>query len=186
MIHESLRALAVPIGELEYDPKNARKHGEKNIAAIRGSLRQYGQRKPIVVQRDGMIVRAGNGTLQAAVELGWTEIAAVIVDEDDGSAVGFAIADNRTAELASWDDDALEDLLRETAPTDEDMQQMLTDLAEARGLIEKLQDVAEPEIPDDNYQEQFGVIVICDDEAQQKDVFESLTGQGYQCKVVVT
>lgn len=75
MIAEQLQSLAVPIASLNLDPSNARVHGDKNLAAIRSSLAQFGQRKPVVVQRAGMIVRAGNGTVQAAKALGWTEVA---------------------------------------------------------------------------------------------------------------
>ena len=110
-IESDLRALAVNIAELNPDPANARKHSAKNIDAIKASLAKFGQRKPIVVQRDGMIVRAGNGTLQAAKALGWDQIAAVIVVEDNSSAAQFAIADNRTAELAEWDTETLATLL---------------------------------------------------------------------------
>lgn len=110
-IAEPLRALSVPIDSLNLDPANARVHGEKNLAAIKASLAQFGQRKPIVVQRKGMVVRAGNGTVQAAKALGWTEIAAVVIDDDNATAAQFAIADNRTAELAEWDPDVLTTLL---------------------------------------------------------------------------
>lgn len=107
MIADSLRPLVVQIADLHPDPANARKHGEKNLDAIKASLHKFGQRKPIVVQREGMIVRAGNGTLAAAKALGWTEIAAVVIDDDNATAVQFAIADNRSAELAEWDDEVL-------------------------------------------------------------------------------
>jgi DNA modification methylase len=110
-IAEPLRPLAIPIASLNLDPANARRHPEKNLDAIRSSLAQFGQRKPLVVQRTGMVVRAGNGTLLAAKALGWTEIAAVVIDDDNATAMQFAIADNRTAELAEWDDQVLGQLL---------------------------------------------------------------------------
>lgn len=112
-IAEPLRPLAVPIADLHLDAANARRHPEKNMAAIKASLAQFGQRKPIVVQRKGMIVRAGNGTLAAAKALGWTEIAAVVLDDDNATAAQFAIADNRSAELAEWDNETLATLLQD-------------------------------------------------------------------------
>ena len=111
MIVDSLKALAVSVDSLRHDAANARRHGQRNLDAIKASLAQFGQRKPIVVQREGMIVRAGNGTLEAAKELGWTEIAAVVIDEDGTTATQFAIADNRTAALAEWDHETLATLL---------------------------------------------------------------------------
>jgi DNA modification methylase len=101
----------IQVDDLNLDPANARVHGEKNIAAIKSSLAAFGQRKPIVVQKSGMIVRAGNGTVTAAKALGWTQIAAVVIDDDAATALQFAIADNRTAELAEWDDETLAQLL---------------------------------------------------------------------------
>lgn len=110
-IAEPLRHLAVPIGTLVPDASNARRHDEKNIAAIKASLSRWGQRLPLVVQKQGMIVRAGNGRLQAAKDLGWTHVAALVVEESEVEAVAFAIADYRTGELASWEDEALAKLL---------------------------------------------------------------------------
>ena len=135
-IAEPLRHLAIPIASLVLDPSNARKHGERNLEAIKASLAKFGQRAPIVVQRDGMVVRSGNGRLLAAKALGWTEIAATIIDEDNSTAAQFAIADNRTAELAEWDNETLALLLdgwdketREAVGFDEaDLKAVMTDL----------------------------------------------------------
>lgn len=110
-IAEPLRPLALPIEDLQPDAANVRLHNERNIETIKASLKQFGQRLPLVVQEDGMIVRAGNGRLQAAKELGWTHIAAVVVDESSVEATAFAIADNRTAELAEWDAENLAALI---------------------------------------------------------------------------
>ena len=114
-IHESLEALAVPVSTLTPDPDNARVHTDRNLDAIAASLRAYGQRKPIVVQQAGMIVRAGNGTLDAVRRLGWDQVAAVVVDEEDISASAYGLADNRTAELASWDEATLAKVLSSVA-----------------------------------------------------------------------
>lgn len=116
-IADGLRHLAVPLDTLTPDAANARRHGTKNMEAIKASLARWGQRQPIVVQRNGMVVRAGNGRLEAAKALGWTHIAAVVVDDDSADAVAFAIADNRTAELAEWDTETLATLL-DTLPTE--------------------------------------------------------------------
>ncbi|TNF24087.1 MAG: DNA methylase [Deltaproteobacteria bacterium] len=111
LIVEPLRHLAVPLPDLHEDPANARKHPDVNLDAIKASLVRFGQRKPIVVRRAGMVVEAGNGTLAAARALGWSHLAAVIVDDDATTATGFAIADNRTAELAEWDEEVLAALM---------------------------------------------------------------------------
>lgn len=144
-IAEQLRPLATPVDDLVPDPANARTHGDANLTAIKASLRVYGQRKPVVVNRRNGVVEAGNGTLQAARALKWTHLAVVFVDDDPSTAAGYAISDNRTAELADWDDAALGLLLREIDTGDVDLQAMLSKLAEDEDLIPK----DEPESPDE-------------------------------------
>jgi hypothetical protein len=92
------------IQELVPDPTNARQHDDKNLKAIQGSLKEFGQRKPIVITEDGVIV-AGNGTVEAAKRLGWSKIDAVRIPGDWTPEMirAFAIADNRTGELSRFD-----------------------------------------------------------------------------------
>jgi len=102
------------IADLTPDPENARQHDEKNLKAIQGSLKEFGQRKPIVITEAGVIV-AGNGTVEAAKRLGWLEIQAVKVPKDwtASQTKAFALADNRTAELAAWSPEVLSSQLLE-------------------------------------------------------------------------
>lgn len=110
----------VKIETLVFDPANARKHGEKNLAAIKSSLQRFGQQKPIVVDANG-VVRAGNGTLAAAKALGCKEIAIVRSPLSGSEATAYAIADNRTSELAEWDDDVLSQTLAALQIEDEEL-----------------------------------------------------------------
>jgi DNA modification methylase len=145
-IAEDLRGLALEVEELTQDPSNARLHPERNMEALKASLHRFGQRKPVVVRREGMIVIAGNGTLEAARALGWSHLAAVIVEDDATTATGYAIADNRTAELAEWDTRALYALLESVGG-----ELPLTDLGfneeELEALLEGLPELEEEESP---------------------------------------
>lgn len=123
-IHPALHHLAVNVADLTPDPRNARKHSERNLQAIESSLVRFKFREPIVVQREGMVVRAGNGRLEVSRRLGWSHVPAIIVDEADVEATAFAIADNRTAELAEWDWATLATQLRELS-TDDDVSLLL-------------------------------------------------------------
>jgi len=110
----------VKIDTLVFDPANARKHDEKNLGAIRSSLQRFGQQKPIVVDASG-VVRAGNGTLAAAKSLGWKEITIVRSPLSGSEATAYAIADNRSSELAEWDDDVLSQTLAALQIEDEEL-----------------------------------------------------------------
>lgn len=112
----------VPLGSISFDPANTRKHSRRNLDAIKASLRRFGQQKPIVVDAKG-IVLAGNGTLAAATELGWSEIQIVRTALAGVDATAFGIADNRTAELAEWED-SLSDVLRSLADANVDLDEI--------------------------------------------------------------
>ena len=102
----ALADLLVPIASLKLDKANARKHSARNLDSIAESYRTFGQQKPIIYGPDRVVV-AGNGQLAAAQKLGWTHIAAVATNLTGPALRAFALADNRTAELAEWDDEAL-------------------------------------------------------------------------------
>jgi DNA modification methylase len=120
MIIKSLQALAVPIDTLKGLPGNPR---IGDVDAVAKSLDRFGQRKPIVVRQDDGTIIAGNHTWQAAKQLGWTEIAVAYVGDDDVTASAYALADNRTAELGSYDEQALKDLIDQVASIDPDLVQ---------------------------------------------------------------
>jgi DNA modification methylase len=115
-----MKLITTKITELSLDPSNVRKHSRRNLDAIKASLRKFGQQKPIVVDAKG-IVLAGNGTLTAAQELGWTEIQIVRTELAGVEATAFAIADNRTAELAEWEEDKLSQVLQSLKVEDADL-----------------------------------------------------------------
>ncbi len=110
----------VKCASLKPDPKNARKHSKKNLDAIKKSLGRFGQQKPIVVSASGVVL-AGNGTLEAAIALGWEEIEVTRSALKGASATAYALADNRTAELADWDDDILAEALEALRVEDESL-----------------------------------------------------------------
>jgi site-specific DNA-methyltransferase (adenine-specific) len=113
-----MNIVLTPISDLTLDPNNARKHSDKNLKAIAASLDKFGQRKPIVVHRG--VVIAGNGTVEAAKSLGWKDITVAEVPEewDANTAKAYALADNRSAELAEWDEGELAKQLIELMDSD--------------------------------------------------------------------
>jgi hypothetical protein len=116
-----MRAKAVEkMGDLIPDFHNARKHSVRNVSMIERSMTSNGFGRSILLANDGTII-AGNATYEAASGAG---IEDMIVVESDGTRViavrrtdvepgseqfyKLAISDNRAAELASWDLEALQ------------------------------------------------------------------------------
>jgi hypothetical protein len=104
--------MIIPIDELIPDPDNARDHNDRNRKAIETSVATFGAGRSIMVDGDG-IVRAGNGTIEAAKKAG---IDSVMVIETDGKtlvavkrpdlkgdrAIAAGLADNASGDLAGW------------------------------------------------------------------------------------
>lgn len=106
-IEPDLLHIARPIDSFLLDSHQSNLHDRRSIEEIKTSLVESGQCKPIFVKRSTMEVKAGNGTLQAAKELGWTYIAAVLSDKPEEAARLYAIRDNRTHQFSEFDVDAL-------------------------------------------------------------------------------
>jgi DNA modification methylase len=82
-----------------------------DVSAIRESLEQSGQYRALVVRAGSLEVLAGNHTLMAMRELGWERALCHLVDVDDEQARRIVLADNRTNDLAGYDERLLADLL---------------------------------------------------------------------------
>lgn len=142
MIQDSLRPLAVPIDSIHPLAGNPRRG---DVDAVARSLQRFGQRKPIVVRASDRRIIAGNHTWKAAQDLGWMEIAVVLVDDDDATANAFALADNRTAELGSYDEALLLELIRQVNEVDNEL---LADSGWSDQAVQELIERIDPSLPD--------------------------------------
>ena len=174
---DKLQPQSVDIDKLTPDYNNARAHDENNLNAIVGSLKMFGQRKPIVIDQSGTIV-AGNGTVEAAKRLGWKQIQAVSVpaDWDEDKIKAFALADNRTAELAKWNNQVLAEQLLE--------------LSEKNWKIEDfgfVQEQPKPDLETEEFEwsERYEVVIECDDELHQGKLIERFQKEGMKVRAIV-
>ena len=177
-------ATTVPIDRLMHDPSNARTHNKANIAAIKGSLAKFGQQKPIVVTKDNIVI-AGNGTLEAARELGWKEIAVVYTKLSGPEAMAYGLSDNRTTDMSTWDTGMLGHQLQslwddgfDIAEIGFDPEKYIADLPIA-GTKESLRDG-----PPGLSATEHLVLVTCASEFDQADLYERLKAEGYECKIM--
>lgn len=198
-IAADLRPLATPILDVAPDEENARRHSRANVKAIARSLRQFGQVKPIVANRQTGRIEAGNGTYMAAQELEWTHLAVVWVEHDPDSARGFSIADNRTAELATWD---IEALLAQLPTVEETFGRLYADLDLERFKTKPAENATETEgseetgetgetgsddddaATEDPVPETYEVVVHCKDQEDQRQFFEEMQAAGRDCRLL--
>lgn len=197
------------INALKPDKKNANRGTKRGKALLSTSLQNLGAGRSILIDKNYNII-AGNKTLETAGELGIDDIQIVpsdgtkviavmrtdldLYDEHDPRARQLAYADNRVGQVdLEFDPEQIvADLDKGLDLSDywfEDelvaiIEQVATGLA---GEVDGEGGVDKSLIPgDDRYKEQYGVIVVCGSDKEQEKVYEALTSQGYNCKVVVT
>ncbi len=89
-----------------YD-KNPRTHSPEQVSQIAASIAEFGFLNPILVDTTAGII-AGHGRLQAAKQLGLTQVPVVVLDHlTEAQKRAYVIADNKLALNAGWDDDLL-------------------------------------------------------------------------------
>jgi ParB-like chromosome segregation protein Spo0J len=171
----------VPIGDLQPHPRNPRKG---NTAAIAESIGANGFYGAVVAQRSTGYILAGNHRWMAAKEQGAAVIPCVWVDCDDEEALRILLADNRTNDLAAYDDVALAEILKGL----DDLAGTGYDQAAVDALLEKITG-EELQIGAEDQSGQltgkFEVIVFCSSEQHQAETLDFLVEHGYECKALI-
>lgn len=170
-----MNIIDVNIASLREYENNPRKN-EKAVAKVAESIREFGFKVPIVIDKDNVIV-CGHTRVQAAKRLKLAVVPCIVADDlTDEQIRAFRLADNKTAEFADWD---IEKLDAELAALEIDMS--LFGFDEDTG---KEKGVTERKDLSDEVSEVYEVIVECANEAEQEDVFNRLQGEGLQCRVL--
>ncbi|MGO8683982.1 MAG: ParB N-terminal domain-containing protein [Thermoleophilia bacterium] len=100
---------------------NARVCPEQAVAKVAGSIREFGFRNPILVDGEGTII-AGHTRLLAAQRLGLETVPVIVcADLSPAKVKALRLADNRTGQETSWDEDMLAIELEELKGLDLDL-----------------------------------------------------------------
>lgn len=91
---------------------NPRKN-DKAVPAVAKSIQEFGFKVPIVIDKNNIIVN-GHTRLKAAKKLGLETVPCIVADDLTPEQIrAFRLADNKVGEIATWDDDKLEEELTE-------------------------------------------------------------------------
>lgn len=157
------------------------------VEAVANSIREFGFKAPIIVDRDHVII-AGHTRLKAALSLGLKEVPVIVADDlDDAQVRAYRLADNKTGEIAIWLEEAL---AKELAGIDGiDMAQFGFDVEEAgdigewsmEGDPDELPDEPEPDAPPRARRGQIWRLgehrLMCGDSADERDVATLMKGE---------
>ena len=103
----NLQIQEVPTSKLKSNPNNVRTHPKKQIDRIAQAIRQLGFLVPIIANAS-FVVLAGHGRLAAARQLGLVRVPVITVEDlSDAQMRAFALADNKLAAMAGYDEHRL-------------------------------------------------------------------------------
>lgn len=176
---EKLKIEYMDTGTLQTYANNAKIHTAEQIEQIKQSIEEFGMNDPIAVWKNNEIIE-GHGRLIACTELGIDKVPVIRLDTlTDEQRKAYMLVHNKLTMNTGFDFDILGEELESLANIDMSaygFEELEQELEEQGGATS-----AEPSY---NYHEQYGVIVICQDEAEQEEVYNRLTGEGLTCKVV--
>ena len=113
-MNEVSKIVMLAVDSLKPYERNARKHGEEDVAAIAESIREFGFNDPIGIWGKDNLIVEGHGRLMAAKSLGMDKVPCIRLDHlTDEQRRAYALAHNRTAELSEWDKDLVSSELEE-------------------------------------------------------------------------
>lgn len=159
------------LSELHPYENNPRKN-ENAVPYVAESIRRYGFKVPIVIDKDGVIV-AGHTRYLASIELGLETVPCIVADDlTDEEIKEFRLVDNKVSEFSGWDFDMLS---AELEDLDFDGYDFGFD-------IDTIED-DNNEIKEVEYHENISVVVECDNDEEAEDIFQRLTDEGYKCHI---
>ena len=93
----------VDIDSISIDPKNAKKHDQKDIDEKKASLKRHGFVKPVAVSKPTRIISAGSGMWLAAKELQLKKVPVIFTDHSEALAVSYGLSDNLLSDQSHYD-----------------------------------------------------------------------------------
>lgn len=167
------------INDIKPYEKNPRKN-DNAVKYVLESIKQFGFKVPIVIDKNGIIV-AGHTRFKAAKKLNLKEVPCIIADDlTDEQIKAFRLADNKVSEKAEWDFDLLAEEL------DDLFDFNMVDLG-FDDMTEEDEDPQPVERDDLSGQvgEMYQIVIECENEAEQEQLYYRLTEEGLKCRTLI-
>lgn len=171
----------VKAAELRPNPRNWRTHPDKQRDALRGVLAEVGYADALLARElpDGSLELI-DGHLRAETTPE-AEVPVLVLDLDQAEADKLLSVLDPLAGMAATDRPALAALLADVETDSEAVRAMLDEMLEKNNPPETEPAAENDACLDDSYQ----VVVQCDGEDQQRELYERLTAEGFSCKLLM-
>lgn len=163
----------IPINDIKPYKNNPRLN-EEAIPYVMKSIREFGFKNPIILDKDNVIV-AGHTRLESAKRLGMKEAPVIYADDlTEEQVKAFRLVDNKVSEKSMWDYSKLDEEL--DSILDIDMSMFDFDINTDDVEIERI-DLSNKEF------EKYEIIITCQNEIELEENYNKLTKEGYKCTI---
>ena len=177
---EELQIVYKDINDLQMYENNPRKNSDA-VQYVANSISQFGFKVPIIIDKNNMIV-CGHTRYKAARRLKMAKVPCIMADDlDEDQIRAFRLADNKVAEMATWDYDRLEQEFMLIDPLEFDIADF--------GFFPNYEPDEDEEEEDDGdsdmtaSEKSYSLIIDCESKAEQKDTYERLAKMGIMARM---
>jgi ParB-like chromosome segregation protein Spo0J len=171
----------VPAGSLKANPKNWRTHPQSQRDALRGALAEIGYASALLARElpDGSLELI-DGHLRAETTPE-AVVPVLVLDVDEEEAAKLLATFDPLSSLAGADVESLGALLADIEFEEPALRSLADSLLQQVGVAAPR---AAPRDEDVEVPELYQVLVECDGETQQREVFERLRADGFRCRAI--
>jgi len=171
----------VPASQLLPNPKNWRTHPAAQRDVLKGVFAEVGIADAVLVREleDGSLMLI-DGHLRAE-EAGDTELPVLVLDVNQAEADKLLATFDPLSAMAEIDGERLDGLLRDLDTSSDAIRDLLSELAEQAGIVPPDEAVEGDQPP---LKTGFEIVVTCENEQQQQEVFDRLNAEGLKCRVL--
>jgi len=196
--NEQLKIEYVDIFELQKWPKNPKDH---DLGKLHGSIGEFGFRKPIIVNHENNVIEAGHGRLDTLIQMfnagektpkfiikkdnTWL-VPIISMNDDEMTQIKYSLADNRLQDVGGYNYPVLVEVA-DYIYNEGSLDNTGYDIDDIEAIRENYCLPDEQQYSDtaenDDIKDRFEVIITCHNVQEQKQLFEKMKSEGYDCRV---
>jgi predicted 3-demethylubiquinone-9 3-methyltransferase (glyoxalase superfamily) len=167
---------------------NNPRNNENAVDKVASSIAEFGFKNPIVIDKNNVVIN-GHTRLLASKKLGLKEVPVIIADDlTEAQVKAFRIADNKVSEYASWDEELLKIELEQLEEMNFNLNDLNIDYSDFGLEIDYIEDdfieIKEREDLSDKVNSAYEIIIECDNEEEQEEMYNRFIEEGLRCRVL--
>ena len=177
-MEKTLQIIYKDVNDLQMYDNNPRKNSDA-VKYVVNSIQQFGFKNPIIIDKNNMIV-CGHTRYKAARRLKMAKVPCIMADDlTDDQIRAFRLADNKVAEMSTWDYERLEQEFALIDPLEFD----IADFGFFPNF-EPDEDEDEADIDVSTSEKSYSLVIDCESKAEQKDTYDRLAKIGIIARIM--